>query len=97
MSPSGVVIIRLVNPLSAPAVCVSTVFAPTSRSVELVVVSRPLLLTALLPMPPSAASSVETVFIPLYSKMRISGAVAGVTNETVTVFAPAAAALMFAA
>src|SRR5882672_1057073 len=97
MSPSGVVITRLVYPLPGPVVIVWTTFAPTRRSFALVVVTAPLLLVALLPCAPTATSSGLIGSSPLYSAIRMSGKFAAGANVTVTEFAPAGAAAIFLA
>ena len=56
-SPSGVVMIRDVNPLPAAAVPVATMFAPKINSFALVVVAAPLFALALLPLAPAVTSS----------------------------------------
>jgi len=63
----------LVYPLPGPVVVVWTRFAPISRSFALVVVTAPLVLTAVLPCAPTDTSSGLTVSRPLYSAMRMSG------------------------
>ena len=97
MSPSGDVIIRLVNPFPGEAVEVPTMFAAKSRSVGLVVITDPLLLVVLLPVLPADVSTGLFRSAPLYSTIRISGVCAATEKVTVTVFAPAAAAAMFLA
>jgi len=87
----------LVYPLPGPVVVVWTRFAPISRSFALVVVTAPLVLTAVLPCAPTDTSSGLTVSRPLYSAMRMSGKAAAMPKVTVTVLAPAAAAEMFLA
>ncbi len=73
MSPSGTVMTRLVNPAPAPAVRVSTMLAPTSRSFALVVVTAPLFVVAVLPVAAAVTSSGFVGSRPLYSRMRMSG------------------------
>src|SRR5262245_50513887 len=97
MSPSGLVIRRVVNPVPAPLVVVTTVLAPTRRSLALLVATDPLLLAALLPAPATLASTAFTGSIPLYSRMRTSGNAAGGEKVTVTWLAPAGAPAMFLA
>src|SRR6184192_2805313 len=97
MSPSGMVMTRLVKPDPGPAVEVRTMFAPTRRSVGFAVTATPLLLVVLLP---AAAAVLSTEFagsIPQYSRMRMSGYCAAGENATVTRLAPALAAFMFLA
>src|SRR5262245_31967611 len=97
MSPSGDVITRLVNEAPGPVVLFATRFAPTIRSLGLVVVAAPLL--PLLPVPVASATTSTglTGEIPLYSAMRMSGNGTDAANLTVTVFAFAAAGAMLAA
>src|SRR5580704_16733452 len=97
MSPSGDVVIRLVNPLPALVVKVPTMFAANRRSVGLVVVTDPLLLVVLLPLVPVVASTGLFGSAPLYSTIRISGYCAATENVTTTVFAPPLAAAIFLA
>ena len=73
MLPSGLVITREVKPVPAAVVSVSTVFAPTSRSFALNVVTGPLLLVVLLPLAPTATSIGFTGLMPEYSAIRTSG------------------------
>ena len=61
------------------------------------VVSAPLLLVALVPDPATTASTGFVGSTPLYSRIRMSGQAAAVPKPTVTLFAPAPAATMFAA
>ena len=96
-SPSGSVIVRLVHPDPAPRVYEVTMFAETSRSEALVVVTASVLLVELLPDRPEVTSTGFAGSIPAYSRMRTSAHVAAVLNVTVTVFAFAAAAAMFVA
>jgi hypothetical protein len=84
MSPSGLVITRLVKPVPGPEVVVCTKFAPTKRSLALVVVTTPLLLNPLVPCAAAITSSGFTVSSPLYSAMRMSGDAAVAENVTVT-------------
>ena len=97
MSPSGVVITRLVYPDPDPVVSVCTWFAPTNRSEAFPVVTEPLLLDAPLPCAVATTSTGVVGSIPLYSAMRTSGAAAAWLNDTVTVLLFAAAAAMFLA
>ena len=90
MSPSGVVMRRLVKPVPAPIVDVNTSFAPTIRSLALVVVTAPLLLLLLVPVAPMATSSGLVVSMPLYSAVRMSGKAAPPLKLTVIEFVPAA-------
>src|ERR1700751_3940329 len=83
ISPSGSVRSRSVKLLPAPLVQVRTQLAPTRRSVAFVVVTVPLLLVALLPAAAATTSTGVPVSIPLYSKIRTSGDVAGVLKVTV--------------
>ena len=69
-SPSGVVMIRDVNPVPAAPFPVATVFAPKMSSFATVVVAAPLLADALFPLAPAVTSSVVT---PRYSRIRTSG------------------------
>jgi hypothetical protein len=84
-----------VNPLPAPEVNDSTVLAPTNRSLLLVVTTDPVLLIELFPVAAAAVSTGLTASTPLYSKIRISGIVAGESNVTVTVFVASVGAAMF--
>jgi hypothetical protein len=94
MSPSGLVISRLVKLDPAPVVTVRTVLPPTNRSVALLVDAAPLLLVAFVPVAPTTTSSGLEGSSPLYSKIRTSGLPAATLKVTVTVFAFAAAAAM---
>jgi hypothetical protein len=69
-SPSGVVMMRDVNPLPAAPVSVETRSAPKINSLALVVVAAPLLAAVLLPLAPAVTSTPVT---PRYSRMRTSG------------------------
>src|SRR6266478_4014070 len=95
MSPSGAVIARLVKPEPGPDVNVDTMFAPTIRSLALVVVTEALVLVAELPDAAAETSSGLVVSIPEYSRIRMSGNAAAALNFTVTVLVPAPAATMF--
>src|SRR5271157_5567184 len=97
MSPSGEVSKRVVKPLPGPLVRVTTMFAPKIRSVALVVVDEPLVLVALLPELAAVTSTGLFGSAPLYSRMRMSGAVAALEKVTVTALDPAVAAAMFLA
>jgi hypothetical protein len=72
-SPSGSVISRLLYPLPAADVLVSTVFAPTSRSFALLVTAAPLSIAVAVPVPTENASSGLFTSNPLYSRIRMSG------------------------
>jgi hypothetical protein len=85
ISPSGVVMIRDVNPLPAAPVVVDTMSAPKINSFALVVVAVPLFAAALLPLAPAVTSRVVT---PRYSRMRTSGNAAAWLKVTVTVLFP---------
>jgi len=63
----------------------------------LVVVAEPLLLVVLLPLLAAVTSTGLFGSAPWYSRMRMSGYSAGLENDTVTVFTPAAAAAMLLA
>jgi hypothetical protein len=65
--------------------------------VALVVVAEPLLLVVLLPLFAAVTSTGFVRSAPAYSTIRMSGNAAAAENVTVTVFAPAAAAVMFLA
>jgi hypothetical protein len=69
--------------------------APNIRSVGLVVFAEPLLLVLLLPELAPVTSTGLLGSAPLYSSIRMSGAVAALAKVTVTVFVPAAADAMF--
>jgi hypothetical protein len=86
-SPSGVVMMRAVNPVPAVLFPVATVFAPKINSLALVVVAAPLLAEALFPLAPAFTSTAVT---PRYSRMQISGYAAAALNVTVTVLLPPA-------
>src|SRR5438874_7530694 len=73
MSPSGLVVTRFVNDAPAPFVDVFTTFAPTSRSVGLVVVTAPLLLDVPVPCAATVTSTGLAAATPLYSAIRTSG------------------------
>ena len=90
-------ITREVKPVPAAEVPVATSFPATSRAFGAVVVSAPLLLVALVPVPATTASTGFEGSTPLYSRMRMSGQSAEAPKPTVTLFAPAPAATMFAA
>ena len=96
MSPSGLVIILCVKLAPGPDVSVCTILAPTSKSVALVVVTAPLLLVALLPVPALTTSTGEIGSIPLYSKILMSANWAACEKLTVTLF-PLGAAVIFLA
>src|SRR5260370_22168064 len=97
MSPSGLVITRLVKPGPASLVMVATVLAPTRRSVALAVTTDPLLLLALSPAAAALVSTGFTESMPLYSRMRTSGKAAAGEKLTVTGLPPAAAPAIFLA
>src|SRR5215467_6322522 len=97
MSPSGLVITRLVKDAPGALVAVRTVLAPTRRSFALVVVMLPLLLEVLLPEVPTTTSRGLVGAIPRYSAIRMSGKAAAGENVTVTVLLLAEAAAMLAA
>jgi hypothetical protein len=86
---------RCVNPLPGPVVPVDTMLAPSNKSVAFVVLTAPLLVNLLVPVPATNVSTALTGSIPLYSKIRMSGWVAATFHVTVTTFAPAAAPEMF--
>jgi len=64
---------------------------------QLVVVTVPLLLVALLPLPAPVTSTGLLGSAPLYSRIRMSGAAAAAEKVTVTLLAPAPAAWMLLA
>jgi hypothetical protein len=71
---------------------------PMSTSFAFVVVTEPLLSAVPVVLEaPTDTSSAPLVAMPLYSRMRISGVPTVALKATVTVLAPAAAALMFCA
>jgi len=86
-SPSGLVMIRRVNPVPAAAVVVATMFAPKINSFATVVVAAPLLALFPLPLAPAVTSNFVTL---RYSRMRTSGYPAAWLNVTVTVLLPPA-------
>src|SRR4029077_14329576 len=95
MSPSGEVRIRDVNPEPGPVVRVDTVFAPTRRSLVLVVVTAPLLAEALMPELATTTSTGWAGSTFRYSRIRMSGSWAVRLNLTVTLL-PAAHETTFA-
>src|SRR2546427_280763 len=97
MSPSGVVITRLVHPEPAAVVVVATVLAATSNSDALLVRTAGVLLVAVLPVAEAVTSKGLAAASPEYSRMRMSTNAAGTLKETLTMLAPAGAAAMFGA
>src|SRR6267142_4550357 len=97
MSPSGFVTTREVQPAPGPVVQLVTVLAAKSKSDALVVTAAGVLLVAVLPVDEAVTSTGLTGSSPAYSRLRTSAKTAGTVKETVTVFAPAAAAPMFGA
>src|SRR5216117_4144960 len=95
MSPSGLVIMRLVKPVPAERVKLLTILALKRRSVGLVVVTDPLLLVVAVPAAPTATSTGFARSAPVYSRMRMSGKGAAAENCTVTMLEAADAATMF--
>src|SRR6478735_8185650 len=95
MSPSGVLMIRVVKFGPAPEKVPVVVPAPKISSLAAVVLIVPLL--AAVPVPAAAAetSSGLAGSRPLYSSARTSTYGVAVLNDVVTVLVPAAAALMF--
>jgi len=77
-----------------PELEVCTVLAPTNRAVGLVVVIEPLLLIAPLPVALAVTSKGLTGSMPLYSKTRMSGKLAGELKVTVRILEAALAAEM---
>ena len=73
MSPSGLVITRLVHPSPAPVVQVATVLAAKSKSEALVVTAGGVLLVAVVPVAEAVTSTGLSESIPPYSRMRMSG------------------------
>jgi len=73
MSPSGLVITRLVHPAPAPVVQVATVLAAKSKSEALVVTAGGVLLVAVVPVAEAVTSTGLSESIPPYSRMRMSG------------------------
>src|SRR2546428_11925090 len=92
MSPSGAVITRFDHPGPASVVVVATTLAATSKSDALVVTAAGVLLVAVLPMAEAVTSTGLTAASPEDSRMRMSANSAATVKDTVTVFAPAAAA-----
>jgi hypothetical protein len=90
MSPSILVIIRLVNPDPAAFVEVVTILPATNTSEALVVVKVPEELDVPFPLAATATSKGLNGSKPLYSRMRISGKAVDPLNVTLTVFDPAA-------
>jgi hypothetical protein len=97
MSPSGVVMTRFVYPVPAAVNAVAVVPAPTNRSFVPVVAAEPLFAKAEEPDAEAEPSEGLAGSSPMYSKDRTSGNGTDLLNVTVTLFAPAAAALMFGA
>ena len=81
---------RLVKPEPGPVVADCTRFAPTKRSLAVVVDVVPELLVAVLPWAATETSNGLAVSSPEYSAMRMSGYLAAELKVTVTVFEPAA-------
>jgi hypothetical protein len=73
MSPSGLVMMREVNPEPGPVVSVNTMLAAKSKSLALVVVTAVVLLVALFPVLDEVISTGAVGLAPLYSSMRKSG------------------------
>ncbi len=94
MSASGLVIKRVLNPVPGP-VYVPVVIPAANTRPGAVVVTEPLL--AEVPVPDAEAPTSNGLLAsnPLYSVARMSTYGVAVLNATVTVFAPAADALMF--
>ena len=86
ISPSGDVMIRVVNPLPAAPVAVYTMFAPKINSFALVVVAAPLFAVELFPLAPAVTSSVADS--PVLQNPYVRKCNAGWLNVTVTVLAP---------
>ena len=78
-------------------VVVATVLAATSNSGAVLVTAAGVLLVAVLPLAEAVTSTGLAAATPEYSRMRMSANCAATLKETVTVFAPAAAAAMFGA
>jgi hypothetical protein len=97
MSRSGVVMMRLVKFVPAPENPPAVMPAPKISALGTVVVTAPLLADALVPDADVPATSGATGSRPLYSVIRRSTNGVAVLNVTVTVFVPAAAALIFLA
>jgi hypothetical protein len=74
---------------------VCTVFAPIKRSEAFLVVTESPLVVVLFPVELTTTSTGLSGSIPLYSRILMSGECAADAKLTVTVFVPAAAALMF--
>src|SRR5262245_16160948 len=73
MSPSGEVMIRVVNDGPGATLCVATVLAPKINSFGTVVVAEPLVGLVLFPLDPDTTSNALTGSIPRYSSTRTSG------------------------
>ena len=97
LPPTGGVITRVVNPLPAPVKNADVVPPPTNNSFAADVVTEPLLTDVDEPDADADLSNGAAVSRPLYSKTRTSENCTAGLNDTVTVFDPAADALMFAA
>src|SRR5262249_16596106 len=91
ISPSGLVIMRLVKPEPGLLVEVATMLPATRSTFGTDVVSAPVLLVALEPVAAATASRGFTESRPLYSRIRISGYTAATLKRTVTMFPVAAA------
>src|SRR5215471_18222253 len=92
-SPSGEVMIRVVNPEPALATAVDTTLPFTSRSTALVVMTVGVALVALVPVPPATTSTGFTGSTLRYWRIRTSGKTAALLNVTVTLLATDAAML----
>jgi hypothetical protein len=95
MSPSGLVIMRLVKLAPGPLVAVATTLPATSSTLATDVVSDPLLLVALEPEPATAVCNGAVGSRPRYSRIRTSGYTAAALKRTVTVL-PAPPVMFFA-
>src|SRR5260370_26408859 len=95
MSPSGLVITRLVHPLPGPVVEVATVLAAKSKSDALVVTTGGVLLVAVLPVAEAVTSTGLSGSIPPYPRIRMSRYSAATVKGTGAELAPAAAVTMF--
>jgi hypothetical protein len=96
MSVSGSVMMRLVHPEPAALVVPVVMFAPTRRSLALVVVAGPLSDVAAVPVAAATTSTGLLRAMPEYSRIRMSTHCAVREKTTFTEFAPAAAPLMLA-
>ncbi len=94
MSASGTVMIRVVNPVPEPVNPPVVIPAPKMSSTAIGGRDVPLLALAAVPAADADLSNGVDGSSPLYSVIRTSAYGTALLNVTVTVFAPAAAALI---